>query len=220
VLEPHAALAALPCPVYLTTNADGLMARALTDSHRSPQIRSFDWRRYAAAAGKGTNALGKVQEKALERDSKDDTRIKEPLVYHLFGRWERGKPQALTEIDYLESLIGLIDNDSPNLNHVRGVLRNSTLLFLGFRMDDWTFRVLFQLFQDLTRWERDFRSHPALVVVQLDPQRDRTLDPARARAYLKAHCQQAQLRVCEHSLEEFLRILKKEWDAERVQRGL
>ncbi len=88
---------------------------------------------------------------------------------------------------------------------VRSALSNSALLFLGFQMDDWNFRVLFRsiMSQEGSRLRRKF----AHVAVQVDPEEDRTLEPERARRYLESYFQGADISVYWGSVEDFAKEL-------------
>ena len=66
-----------------------------------------------------------------------------PLVYHLFGRLSVPKSVVLTEDDYFDFLIGVTTNNDLIPAVVRRALADTALLFLGFNLDEWDFRVLF-----------------------------------------------------------------------------
>ena len=68
---------------------------------------------------------------------------------------------------------------------VRGTLVKSSLLFLGFDLDNWAFRVLFRLIMALDGSAQlgDF-TH---VGVQVDPSETELTDVEEARAYLQQY---------------------------------
>jgi hypothetical protein len=68
---------------------------------------------------------------------------------------------------------------------VRGSLTESSLLFLGFRLDDWTFRVLFRLIMTL-EGSGDLRQY-SHVGVQVNPDEHSLGDVERARKYLESY---------------------------------
>src|SRR5207244_655432 len=41
--ELHRVLASLPCPIYITTNVDNLLANALKDAGKDPQVEICRW---------------------------------------------------------------------------------------------------------------------------------------------------------------------------------
>ena len=50
----------------------------------------------------------------------------------------------LTEDDYFDYLIGSTRNAELRPSVVKAALARSSLLFLGFRLEEWDFRVLFR----------------------------------------------------------------------------
>ena len=67
-----------------------------------------------------------------------------PFVYHLFGRLTDPESLVLTEDNYFDFLMGITANRTLIPDFVIGQLAQSALLFLGFRLDEWDFRVLFR----------------------------------------------------------------------------
>jgi hypothetical protein len=68
---------------------------------------------------------------------------------------------------------------------VRGSLTESSLLFLGFRLDDWTFRVLFRLIMTM-EGSGELRQY-SHVGVQVNPDEHSLRDVERARKYLESY---------------------------------
>ena len=66
-----------------------------------------------------------------------------PLVYHLFGRLNDLRSSVITEDNYFDFLIHFWKEREGVPKVVRAALTNTSLLFLGFRMHHWDFRVLF-----------------------------------------------------------------------------
>ena len=67
----------------------------------------------------------------------------------------------LTEDDYFDFLIGVTANKDLIPKPVRRALADSALLFLGFQLDDWDFRVLFRSIagQEGARRRQSVRAH-------------------------------------------------------------
>jgi len=137
--EPHAALAKFPIPMYLTTNYDDFMARALREAGRSPRVLSCPW--YAGAPYSAEDfdppATG--------------TDVASPIVYHLHGVATMPESLVLTEDDYIQFLIALAEE--RHREYVSGravlippivqeVLSRTSLLFIGYSLQDWNFQVL------------------------------------------------------------------------------
>jgi hypothetical protein len=112
-----------------------------------------------------------------------------PLVYNLFGRLNDPDNVTITEDDYFDFLISI--GEEKNVarkkrripDSVYGALTKSSLLFLGFRVHQWDFRVLFRTLMSLEG--RRLLSGNTHVAVQIDPDDDYIMDPKRAKMYLE-----------------------------------
>lgn len=73
---------------------------------------------------------------------------KPTLLYKLHGCVSQPANQGLviTEEDYINSLTNItsLDNGKRILNFVRGQLALSSIVFLGYSLEDWNFRVLYK----------------------------------------------------------------------------
>lgn len=167
--EPYRVLANLPLPIFLSANPDGLLIDALREAGKDPQVQICPWNRH-----------GERQQAVLALPTPD-----RPLVYHLFGRLDDPESLVLTEDDYFRYLIGVTRNEELLPKVVGSALVNTALLFLGFRLDDWNFRVLFQSVMNIAGAE--LRRRYTHVAVQIDPQEGVMLDPQAAREYLKSY---------------------------------
>jgi len=167
--EPHRVLAGLPLPIFLTANPDQLLADALGEAGKAPQVLICPWNRH-----------GELSQSPIVPPTRA-----QPLVYHLFGRLDDPESLVLTEDDYFRYLIGVTRNEDLLPKVVGSALVNAALLFLGFRLDDWNFRVLFQSVMNLAGSE--LRRRYTHVAVQIDPQEGAMLDPQAAREYLKSY---------------------------------
>lgn len=188
--EPHRVLAGLGFPLYLTTNPDPLLTTSLKSAGREPIVAICPWNEY-------------VEQTQL--DDAHEPSPQEPLVYHLFGRFNEPDSLVLTEDDYFDYLIGVTSNKDLIPESVRRSLADTALLFLGFHMDDWSFRVLFR---SIMRQEGGGRRRKyAHVAVQIDPEEGRFLQPERARRYLESYFQTDDIRIYWGSVEDFVRDL-------------
>lgn len=135
--EPHRALAALGLPVYVTTNYDDFMVRALEAQGMRPHREVCRWNRYTMD-----------YRDAAEPSVFDDPAFKptpdDPVVYHLHGVWEQPESMVLTEDDYLDFVVNLTRYRDLLPVPIRGALAGSSLLFIGYAMEDATFKVLFK----------------------------------------------------------------------------
>jgi hypothetical protein len=192
--EPHRVLAELPLSIYITTDPSNLLADALVAAGRDPQIEICRWNEYV-------ETLPSIYDE--EQDYRPTP--ERPLVYHLFGRLGEPDSVVLTEDDYFDYLIGATRDKDLIPAVVRRALADTALLFVGFRMEDWSFRVFFR---SIMRQEgRSRRSRYAHVAVQIDPEEGRILDPDRARRYLESYFQDADISIYWGNVEDFGREL-------------
>ena len=194
--EPYRVLASLPMPIFLTANPDGMLADALSEAQKTPQVIICPWNRH-----------GELNQSPITPPTRDH-----PLVYHLFGRLDDPESLVLTEDDYFRYLIGVTRNEELLPKVVGSALVNTALLFLGFRLDDWNFRVLFQSVMNLAGSE--LRRRYTHVAVQIDPQEGAMLDPQAAREYLTNYFgpaaalnYQTNISIYWGSAEDFIREL-------------
>lgn len=177
----HQILADLHCPLYLTTNPDQLLADALKERGEVDDVheRSFDWVSPNPAPD------------PLFAESSDYWPVREkPLVYHLFGSYAKNprtkKPDlrslVLSQDDYFQYLTAMVRNDKSVPTPVRDALTNSALMFVGFHLLDWNFRILFQSILLREGAAGNTYSH---VAVQVDPEEGEFQDPEMARRYLE-----------------------------------
>jgi hypothetical protein len=191
--EPHAGLARLPLPIYLTTNFDGFMISALRAAGRTPHQELCRW-----------------NERLLTRpsvfDSPDGYRptVDAPLVYHLHGSVEVLESLVLTEDDYFDFLVNIPQLGIPPL--IQEALSATSLLFIGYRLADWNFRVLFRGFVELTQ-ASDRRLS---VTVQLPPTQSPELRE-RSMQYLSRYFDKKEIVVYWGTAQDFVSELTRRW---------
>jgi hypothetical protein len=93
---------------------------------------------------------------------------------------------VLTEDDFLDYLIASSRLDLL-LPALVGQLMQSSLLFLGFRLDDWRFHVLFRMI--VTRQGTRTMRQLSHVGVQVSPGEQSVADVNKARRYLEKYLQ-------------------------------
>jgi hypothetical protein len=197
-LEPHRVLAELPFPIYLTTNPDRMLVDALREAKKAPEIDVCPW-----------NEEVDRSRFIFSREPNFAPTVERPLVYYLFGRLEEPDSLVLTEDDYFDYLIGLTRNNDLIPGVVRKSLVNSALLFLGFRLDDWDFRVLFRSLKD--RGGKERRKRFKHVAVQLDPEEGRNLNPEGARRFLQRYFEGEDIRIYWGHVDDFAPDLSNRW---------
>ncbi len=197
--DPYATLAHLPFPVYITTNPDSLLIDALQAAGKEPQVELCQWNDNLA-----TKALAQTPS-ALTPDEKH------PLVYCLFGQYSDPDSQVITEDDYFDYLIGVTSNKDLIHHEVKRMLTDSALLFLGFQLDDWNFRVLYRSIMSQEGGNR--RKNLPHIAAQIDPAEGRLIEPERARKYLENYFGGADISIYWGSSEDFIRDLEKQGGA-------
>jgi len=187
---PLRMLAQLHLPIYITANQSDLLTRALEQEGADPQVRLCPWNRQIPP-----------EEYRFEETPTSDR----PLVYHLFGHLKLPESLVITEDDYFDYLIGVKDNWDLLPKALRGALYSTSLLFLGFRMDDWTFRTFFRiLVNEPSFFQLSLRSH---VAVQIEPDDGHIQNVQRARKYIQEYFGRKWFSLYMGNTEEFLKEL-------------
>ncbi|MEI2689141.1 MAG: SIR2 family protein [Anaerolineae bacterium] len=120
---------------------------------------------------------------------------------------------VLTEDDYFDYLIGVTSNNDLIPAAVRRALTDTALLFLGFNLDEWDFRVLFRSI--MQREGRNRRGRYAHIAAQIDPEQGQILEPEGARRYLEAYFGDADISIFWGRVDDFSAELADRW-----QKGL
>ncbi|MDQ0373954.1 CHAT domain-containing protein [Cellulomonas humilata] len=193
-VEPYSVLADLPLPIYLTTQPSRLLANALEAVGREPEVVLCRW-----------NEETDWPESVFDREPGYKPTVQRPLVYHLLGLLELPSSLVLTEDDYFDFLTGVTRDREVVPKSVRAALSASALMFVGFRIDEWDFRVLFS---GLMKTEgANLRKGFSHVAVQIDPEEGSTIDAARARAYLERYMLKTDISLYWGSSDAFLKEL-------------
>jgi CHAT domain-containing protein len=194
--DPHKLLAELPLPVFITTNADTLLESALLEAGKIPETMLCPWNEYIERA-----------QTVFNHEPDYEPSPERPLVFHLFGRWDEPDSVVLTEDNYFNFLIGVTKNRKLIPKKVREMLSNSGLMFLGFQTEEWNFRVLYHSIFSQGSNRRDLYAN---IAVQIEPEDDRILEPARARRYLEQYFGGADINIFWGTPGEFLGELFKQ----------
>ena len=140
--EPHTTLASLGLPIYLTTNYDDFMVRALQQ-------------RLGAAAV--TRDLARWNEDLRKEtpspfDQGYTPTPASPVVFHLHGHADLPLSMVATEDDYLDFLVNIskdLAGTQPDARlrtilplPIRRAIKTTTLLFVGYGLNDLNFRVI------------------------------------------------------------------------------
>ena len=199
--EPHIALARLPLPIYITTNYDRFMTKALETVGKKPHRALCRWN-------------DSIDDKlfSFDKDSGLEPSPDEPVVFHLHGHDESVESLVLTEKDYLDFLVRVSKDNDLIPHQIRRCFANTSLLFVGYSLADWSFRVLFRgLVTQVPPGQRRIS-----VTIQLPPIPDENMpEPQRSEieTYLSKYFEQDDIRVYWGTAQEFMTELRTRWEA-------
>lgn len=193
--EPHGVLADLPLPLYITTNYDDFMTKALAHAKKEPVSEFCRWN--------DSPALEAVKNLFDPLEPGFTPSPATPLVFHMHGRFGHPESLVLTEDDYLAFLVSISrDQRSVIPLLVQAALASTSLLFIGYSLNDWDFRVLHRGL--VTQAEPTLRR--LSVTVQLPS------DDASQR-YLAQYFGRIDARVFWGTAEQFASELWTRWQA-------
>ena len=207
--EPHRVLAELPLPVYITTNYDDFLFRALNQTEYAPgrkknPIREVcKWNKYVQIKLKGQSALHRPAYYSK-------ITYENPVVFHLHGHAELAESMVLTEDDYLDFLVNISKDEDLLPPRIQEAMAGTSLLFLGYRLSDWNFRVLFR--SVVGYLEKSIaRAH---ISVQLVPLKKESSEEqrAKAQAYLQRYFGDLKIQVYWGTAANFAKELRDRWE--------
>lgn len=140
--SPHAILAQLDLPIYITTNYDHFMEDALESQGKEPFTEICRW----------NDELVKATENELIPSvfAKSNRHYKptpsKPLVFHFFGSFKYPGSMVLTESDHSDFVIYTNREKEQNIfpPFLRQALISSSLLFIGYYLENISFLSLHQ----------------------------------------------------------------------------
>jgi hypothetical protein len=197
--EPHSVLSRLPLPIYMTTNYDDLMIRALKAQGREAVRETCRWKSHL------------MKDLPSKFDGDYVPSAQRPVVFHLHGHLDELRSMVLTEDDYLDFLVQITTDQEILPPRIREAFADSTLLFLGYGLTDWNFRVLFRtLVEYLQKSSR--RRH---VSVQLLPvTEDMTVEQKQSvQGYFDEYFKELRIGVFWGTCRDFVSELSRRWEA-------
>lgn len=134
--EPHMTLARLRLPVYITTNYDDFMLKALEAAQPLPP----DAKDYKPQRDHCRWYEPPKKEKATLPATPSWL---QPVVYHLHGILDVPNSMVVVEDDYLDFLVATSERlDLLIPSEVREALSGTSLLFIGYSLEDLDFKVI------------------------------------------------------------------------------
>jgi hypothetical protein len=198
--NPFDFVARLRLPIYMTAHYLDFLPQAMArlDVNIKPQVAVCPW-----------NPMIEDEHTQFSEEPSSS----KPWIFHLYGRYNSPESLVLTEDDFFDYLIGITKNNEKIEKKLKGALVKTSLLFLGFRVDDWTFRALFRIISNL---DGSLRLREKVhAAVQITPDENRILDFRRTRHYLERYFQPNNINLYWGSLDDFLRELVERTEAAR-----
>jgi hypothetical protein len=196
----YAFLASLDLKIYITTNYDLLMEKALLSKGKEPVSEFCRW----------NDKLLEIPSR-IGRHSKYKPDKDKPLVFHLQGDINTPESMVLTEKDYFDFVINLNREDEKELlpNIIRQELPLSSLLFIGYALQDLNFRTIFQGALSLLGRKPSGTS----VAVQIPP----TIDNDRKKNIILNYLNQYTKRIFEvyaywGNVTSFIAEFRQRWE--------
>jgi hypothetical protein len=193
---PHAdwyrMLAALPLPLYITTNYDDNLVQALLSQGRDATMAVYPWNRYLR------------RERSVFEPGFIPT-VERPLVYHLHGHLSKVESIVVTEDDIIDFLLSIARDENSLPPTILEMLARGSNLFLGFSSSDWFFRALLRaLFVDRAEARVSRQSY----LVATAPS-----DGTQWISYLEKYYRQENIELYWGTAPEFLQELHRRWEA-------
>ena len=198
--EPHAVLADLPLPIYITTNYDDFMVKALKSRNKESVQELCRW-----------NSIIREHASVFKDDPGYDPTSQNPMVFHLHGHIGIPASLVLTEDDYLDFLVSISKYQDLIPARIQRAFRETSFLFLGYKLNDWNFRVLFRSLAGYME-KSVSQNH---VAVQLVPKGHEISDEHRERAlnYLEKYFDRLSIHIYWGTCQEFVKELREQWQA-------
>ena len=190
--EPHAVLAKLPLPIYMTTNYDDFMFKALEKVANNPQ-------KYPKLY---INQWNSPTDQPTGRVDLNPS-ANEPVVYHFHGHKDHLDTMVLTEDDYLDFLVRVSKDHELIPPRIQQALVATQLLFIGYSLGDMNFRVIFRGLVEATK--KSMRR--VSIAVQTPPNRPEILQ------YLTQYFGSTGILVYWGTAREFVAKLDRHWRA-------
>ncbi len=201
--DPLKLIAALNAKVFVNAASDSILERFIARTpifaaHKEPVALASEWR-------------DETLDYRNEPESLGEATVERPYVYYIFGNTQKESTWVLTQDDFFDYLIRTTRYQlMPPV--VSDALVSGSLLFLGFPLDDWKFRVMFRLI--LAKGGRKLLESYNHVGVQVDPAETTIANARRAKKYLERYFFNSRIDIYWGSAADFLRELKVHLDKE------
>ncbi len=195
--EMHRVLASLNLPIYLTTNPDSFMTEALKAAGKQPDRELCRW-----------NEWLDNWPSRFEDDPDYEPTPEAPMVYHLFGSDEELNSLVVTEDHYLDYLVHISAQMTRIPNRIWASLTDNALLFVGFSLDDWEFRVVLRGLVAT----RDRRRKLKHVGVQLEMEGAGETETEAVQTFLQQYFSEADINIYWGTPAQFIAELREQME--------
>jgi hypothetical protein len=200
--EIHTVMAQLGLPLYLTTNVDNLLTEGLKAAGREPIREMCRW-------NDGLEGLPSLLGESLLTDESYEFNEQAPVVFHLFGTDEVPESLVLSEDQYFRYLYNVAAVYDRIPSGIRARLASSAMMFVGFSLYDWEFRVVMHgLVRNLQN-----RFKIRHVAVQLEDEEVSGADVEAVQVFLEQYFSGADINVYWGSTAQFVAELREYWEA-------
>jgi hypothetical protein len=198
----HQFLAKLGLSFFITTNYDDFLELALERVGRTPRAELCRW---------NDDLLEELGGYPNFTPTVDD-----PVVFHLHGNTDSVDSVLVTEDDYVDFTVDLALRRTENAvlwHRVRRQLSRTTLLFVGYSLEDWNFRVLMRYLMEQQRIRRSDQMF--CLSIQLSPRGMRPEQRARAETFVDRFLGNATIKIHWTDASTFLEELHRRVEGAR-----
>ncbi len=218
--EPHQVLAALPCPIYINAEPTALLSEALRAEkvvwpdgevrHREPREDFCRWNNEASEIAPAS---------PFDVDPDYEPEIHQPLVFHVFGTLQFPESLVITEDDFFDFLGAVAERPELIPIELRSAVAESSLLFLGFGLQDWDVRVLLRALINREIAE-NFGKNYKHVAADVDATGEGVVSVDGAKEYLRksfGEFRHPNISIFWASVEAFCEGLDRAWMEEAIE---
>ena len=197
--EVHSVMASLRQSLYLTTNPDNMLEEAITCAGAAPTRAQCLWK----------DGLGFLNTPLAEE--RYDYNAENPVVFHLLGTNEEPDSLVISEDQYFHYLYNIASVYDRIPGIIRGKLSTSAIMFVGFGLYDWEFRVVMHgLVKNL---KNNFNIRH--VAVQLAEEDAAGTNEEAVQDFLTQYFSEARINVYWGSTAQFVAELRDVWEKQR-----
>lgn len=205
--EPHRVVAEFRLPVYITTNYDDFMVQAIryVDAQAVVRDQKFTPRQPRKALCKWHMAR---RSRPVSFDLGFNPDVENPVIFHMHGYMDDASSMVLTEDDYLDFLMNISEVPGLIPPRIEDAFTTSSLLFLGYSLEDMNFKVLFRKLVSYMQISQAQRH----VSVQLAPKAEKPDQEEIERAenqrlYMERHLGLRNVKIYWGECQDFTRDL-------------